>query len=295
MHILLQDLRYAFRSLSRVPGFTLTVMVSLALGIGANTLVYSLVDGLLLRPFPFPDAKRLVAVGVRYAEDDDRRFIESMSPAEYEDIRTSSRTLERFFAFDLGNRNISGSDLAERVFTAFIWGDPFATIGMRPWLGRGFTEDETASGAGNAVAILSHRVWQSRFGSDSSVVGRAIEVNGVPRTVVGIMPPSLLVMGTDLWLPMGVSPTVIPRRARQWAIVARMRDGVSMDQVQVDLSTTAGAVARTWEGTHPEYRQWSLAASRWGDVVSAPVRPAALVMLGTVAFVLLRRRTTSPA
>jgi putative ABC transport system permease protein len=287
MSILLQDLRYAVRSLVRMPGFTLTVIISLALGIGANTLVYSLVDGLLLRPFPYPQADRLVAIGVRHADDRQRNFIESLSPAEYDDIRGSSGTLERFFAFDLGNRNISGGDYPERVFTGFIWGDPFATIGMRPWLGRGFTDEETTTGTGNTVAILSHRVWQSRFGSDSGVVGRAIQVNGVPRTVVGVMPPALLVMGTDLWLPMAVSPSVIPRRARQWAIVARMKDGVTLTQVQTDLATVAGAVARTWEGTNPEYAQWSLGAATWADVVSAPIRPAGLVVLGTVGFVLL--------
>lgn len=283
---LLQDLRYAIRSLTRVPGFTTTVIISLALGIGANTLVYSLVDGLVLRPFPFPEANRLVAVGVRYANSDSRSFIESLSPAEFEDIRGTSRTLDRFFAFDLGNRNISGGDQPERVFTAFIWGDPFATVGLRPHLGRGFTENETTSNESSA-AILSHRVWMSRFGADSAIIGKSVQVNGVPRDIIGIMPPSMLIMGTDLWLPMGVSPGVIPRQARQFAILARMRDGTSMTAVQTDLATVAATVARTWEGQHPEYQQWSLAASRWSDVVSAPLRPASLVMMGTVAFVLL--------
>jgi len=286
MSNLLQDIRFAIRSLSRVPGFSLTVIVSLALGIGANTLVYSLVDGLVLRPFPFPDANRLVAVGVRYADDDRRSFIESLSPAEFEDIRGTSRTLDRFFAFDLGNRNISGGDQPERVFTAFLWGDPFATIGLRPHLGRGFTMTETTTNE-SSPAILSHRVWVSRFGADSSIIGKAIQVNGVPRSVVGIMPPSLLLMGTDLWLPMAVSPGVIPRQARQYAILARMRDGVGMTEVQTDLATVASTVARTWEGQHPEYKQWSLAAAPWAEVISAPLRPMSLVMLATVAFVLL--------
>lgn len=287
MSTLWQDLRYAVRSLARVPGFTVTVIASLALGIGANTLVYSLVDGLLLRPFPFPDADRLVAVGVRHADSPERQYIESFSPPEYEDIAANSRTLERFFALDLGNRNISGGEFPERVFTGFVWGDPFATIGMRPWLGRGFTDAEGATDQGASVVILSHRVWQSHFGSDSGLVGKAIQVNGIPRTVVGIMPPGLLLMGTDMWLPMGVSPSAIPRRVRNWAIVGRMRDGVSDEQVRVDMGTVAGAIARNWEGSNPEYAQWSLDAAPWADVVAAPIRPAALVMLGTVVFVLL--------
>jgi putative ABC transport system permease protein len=283
---LLQDLRYAIRSLSRVPGFTATVIISLALGIGANTLVYSLVDGLVLRPFPYPEANRLVTVGVRYADSDERTYIESLSAPEFEDIRGTSRTLERFFAFDLGNRNISGGDQPERVFTAFVWGDPFATIGLRPHLGRGFTANETTSNESSA-AILSHRIWVSRFGADPGIIGKSVQVNGVPRDVIGIMPPSILIMGADLWLPMGVQPAVIPRQARQFAIVARMRAGTTMTEVQTDLATVASTVARTWEGQHPEYKQWSLAASTWGDVMSEPMRPASLVMLGTVVFVLL--------
>lgn len=286
MGTLLQDIRYAIRSLSRVPGFTMTVIASLALGIGANTLVYSLVDGLVLRPFAFPEAERLVAVGVRYADSDSRSYIESLSPAEFEDIRTTSRTLDRFFAFDLGNRNISGGDQPERAATAFIWGDPFATIGLRPYLGRGFTMEETTSNT-SSPAILSHRVWVSRFGADSSIIGKAIQVNGVPKDVIGIMPPTLLLQGTDLWLPMGVSPTVIPRQVRQFAILARLRDGVGMETVQTDLATVASTVARTWEGQHPEYKQWSLAATEWSNVVTAPMRASSLVMLGTVVFVLL--------
>jgi len=283
---LMQDLRYAIRSLSRVPGFTATVIISLALGIGANTLVYSLVDGLVLRPFAFPEANRLVAVGVKYADSPQRTFIESLSAPEFDDIRGTSRTLEKFFAFDVGNRNISGGDQPERVFTAFVWGDPFATIGLRPHLGRGFTAVETTSNESSA-AILSHRIWVTRFGADSGIIGKSIQVNGVPRDVIGIMPPTILVMGTDLWLPMGVAPSVIPRQARQFAIVARMRDGTTMTEVQTDLATIAGTVARAWEGQHPEYKQWSLAASTWGDIMAAPMRPASLVMLGTVVFVLL--------
>ena len=286
MGTLMQDFRYAIRSLSRVPGFTTTVIISLALGIGANALVYSLVDSLVLRPFPYPEAERLVAVGVRYADDDRRHYIESLSPAEFEDIRGLSKTLDRFFAFDLGNRNISGGDQPERLFTAFLYGDPFVTIGLRPHLGRGFTTEETLTEQ-NSVAILSYRIWSTRFGADSGIIGKAVRVNGAPRTVVGIMPPTLLIMGTDLWLPLGVAPAMIPRQARNFAIVARVRDGIGPTQVQADLSTVAATVARTWEGQHKEYRQWSLAATPWADVMSAPMRPASLVMLGTVVFVLL--------
>jgi putative ABC transport system permease protein len=287
MNALLQDIRFALRTLRRAPTFAATVILSFAIGIGANTLVYSLVDGVVLRPFAFPDADRLVAIGVFYPKtDEERRYLESLSPAEYEDIRSASTTLEKFFAFDLGNRNISGGDRPERVFTAFVWDEPFTTIGMRPALGRGFTAQET-TGQAPPVVVLSHRIWQSRFAGDSALVGRTILVNGQATTVVGIMPRDLLLLGTDLWIPMGTALSQIPRQVRQFAIVARMKDGVTTTAVNAELSTIASRVESTWKQQHPEYEGWSLAATPWADVVVASVRPAALVMLGAVAFVLL--------
>ena len=120
----------------------------------------------------------------------ERRFIETFSAGDYTDVERQSRTLQHVFAFDLGNRNLSGGDRPERVFTAFVWGDPMAAAGTRPWLGRGFTREE-GLGTAERVAILSHRVWLTRFGGDSSLVGRTIEVDGEPVVVVGMpgLPP----------------------------------------------------------------------------------------------------------
>ena len=192
MSTLLQDLRYAARTLRRSPGFALVVIVSLALGIGANSLIYSVVDGIIFRPFPYPDADRLMSIGVTYPRTNgERQFIEAISPPEYSDLRAGTRTLDRYFAFDLGNRNISGGDQPERLFTGFIWGDPMATIGVRPVLGRGFRAEETTTRGPN-VAVISHRVWQSRFGGDSSIIGRVVRVNAEPTEVVGVMHPGFL-------------------------------------------------------------------------------------------------------
>jgi putative ABC transport system permease protein len=284
---LIQDLRYAVRSLRHSPGFTAVVVLSLALGIGANTLIYSLVDGVVLHPFPYPDPDRLVAIGPAFPKlGGDRQFIESLGAPEYDDIRTNSRTLEHFLAIDLGNRNISGGDRPERVFTAFIWGDPFRTIGFRPALGRAFRREETDAEAPR-VAIISHRLWQAHFGGDSAIVGRTIQVNGTPTTVVGVMPTGLLIIGADLWLPMGVAPAAIPRQARQYAVLARMKPGVSLTQVNADLA----AVARTVELAHvnerEEYAGWSLAAQPWANALLSRFRAAGWIVLGAVGLVLL--------
>ncbi len=284
---LLQDLRYAGRTLRKNPGFALVVVVSLALGIGANSLIYSVVDGLVLRPFPYPDADRLVAIGATYPKaDGERRFIEAISPPEYEDIQRGARSIDRFFAFDLGNRNISGGDRPERVFSGFIWGDPLATIGVRPFLGRGFRVEET-TGQGPAVALLSHRIWQSRFGSDSALVGRTIQVNGTPTQVIGIMPPGILLAGTDLWLPMATAPSTIPRNVRNWAVVGRLREGATIERGNAEVATIAGRIERAHGAELKEYAGWRLEVDTWANAVVGEMRPAARILLGAVGLVLL--------
>jgi putative ABC transport system permease protein len=287
MGTLLQDLRYATRTLRRNPAFALVVVVSLALGIGANSLIYSVVDGLVLRPFPYPDADRLVAIGVTYPKaSGERQFLEAISPPEYEDIKRANQTIDRFFAFDLGNRNISGGDRPERVFSGFIWGDPMATIGVRPMLGRSFRVEETMAPVAPA-AVLSHRIWQSRFGSDSSLVGRPIQVNGTPTQVIGIMPPGFLLAGTDLWLPMGVAPANIPRTARQWAVVGRLRGGATIERANVELGALAGRIEREHGAELKEYAGFRLEADTWANAVVGEMRPAARILLGAVGLVLL--------
>ena len=169
MDTLLQDVRYALRQFARRPGFTAIAVLSLAIGIGGNSLIYGLVDGLVLHPFPYPDPDRLVAVGLTFPKlSSDTTYVETMSPAEYADIRRS-RAFSHLAAFDLGNRNISGGDVPERVFTALLLDDPLPVLGMPPALGRGFTREELGPG-GPRVAIISHRLWQSRFGGDPDIL-----------------------------------------------------------------------------------------------------------------------------
>ena len=287
MGTLTQDLRYAWRTVRKSPGFALVVIVSLALGIGANSLIYSVVDGIVLRPFPYPDADRLVGIAVTYpALDGERRFIEAISPPEYNDIRTGVKSLDKAFAFDLGNRNISGGDQPERVFAGFIWGDPMASIGVRPLLGRSFRPEETTS-RGTPIAVISHRIWQSRFGGDSAIVGKPIRVNGEPTEVIGVMPPGFLLVGTDLWIPMGVDPSAIPRQARQWTVIGRLRDGATLQQANTEVKALAGRIEREYGAERKEYAGWRMEVDTWTNAVVGEFKPAASILLGAVALVLL--------
>jgi predicted permease len=280
-----QDLRYAFRQLIRRPGFAAVAIVSLALGIGGNTAVFGIVDSFVLHPFAFPDADRLLVVGPVFPKlSSETQFIEVLSPLEYEDIR-GARSLARTAAFDLGNRNISGGDVPDRVFTAFMLDDAFAVIGLRPFLGRGFTAEELLP-KGPPAAIISHRIWASRFHADRSVVGSTIRVNGVATTLVGVMPPELLLLGTDLWIPWGARADQAPRNMRQFSVISRLAAGASLATAEAELATIAARVATDHGAQFPEYAGWRLVLRPFAAGVLQSVRPAGFLVLGAVALVL---------
>ncbi len=286
MDTVIQDVRYATRQFARRPGFAAVATLSLALGIGANSLIYGLIDGFVLHPFAYPDPDRLVAVGVSFPKvSSETGYVEVLSPAEYADIR-AARSFAVTAAFDLGNRNLSGGDVPERLFTALLLDDLFPVIGMKPALGRGFTREELSPG-GPRVAIISHRVWQSRFGGDPNILNRAIRIGGEATTIVGVMPPKLILIGTDLWIPWGGDPSEVPRNVRQFSILARLAPGVPAPRANAELALIAGAVEQREKGTFKEYDGWRLVATPWAGALLKDVRPAAFLLLGAVGLVLL--------
>lgn len=286
METIVQDLRYSLRQFVRRPGFTVLAVMSLALAIGGNSLIFGLLDGFVFTPFRYPNADRLVAIGSTFPKlSSETTYVETLSPAEYVDLR-GARSFTATGAFDLGNRNVSGGDVPERVFTAFLLDDLFPVIGLPPLLGRGFSAEELAPN-GPEVAIISHRLWRSRFGADPSIVGRAIRVGGTARTVVGVMPPDLVLIGADLWLPWGASPSQIPRTARQFTILARLAPGVSLAQANAELASIAGQVQQAHVTTLKEYEGWQLTATPWATALLQDLRAAAFVILCAVGVVLL--------
>jgi putative ABC transport system permease protein len=286
MDTLVSDLRYAIRQLIRRPGFTAIAVFSLGLAIGANSLIYGLLDGLVLRPFPYPDPDRLVAVGVTFPKlSAETNYIETFSPAEYADIR-AVRSFAHAASFDLGNRNIVGGDAPERVFTALLLDDLFPVIGLAPALGRGFTREELAP-EGPPVAIISHRLWQSRFGGDPGILDRPIRVSGRAVSIVGVMPPGLVIIGTDLWLPWAADPLQVPRNVRQFNVLARLAPGSTLAQANAELATVARRVEQAEKARFAEYENWQLTATPWAAALLRDVRPAAFILLGAVGLVLL--------
>ena len=285
MDTIRQDLHYAGRQLARRPGFAAVAILSLALGIGGNTAVFGIVDSLVLHPFAFPDADRLLIVGPSFPKlSTETQFVEVLSPLEYVDFR-HARSFAATAAFDLGNRNISGGDVPDRVFTALMLDDAFPAIGLRPFMGRGFTSEELKP-KGPPAAIISHRLWVSRFRSDNAIVGKTIRVNGNAATLVGVMPPELLLLGSDLWIPWGARPDQAPRNGRNFTVIARLARDASTRTAEAELATIAARIATDHAAEFPEYAGWRLGLTPFANGVLRSVRPAGLLVLGAVGLVL---------
>lgn len=287
MDTVLHDIRQAIRSFAHRPGFAAVAVLSFALAIGANTAVYGVLDGFVFNPFPYPQPDRLVAVGVTFPRlSSETRYIEILSPAEYHDIRTDSRSFASIGGFDLGNRNITGGDVPERVFTGLLLDDLFPVLGVPPALGRGFTAEELAPG-GPPAAIISHRLWQSRFGGDPGILNRPVRIDGRATSVVGVMAPGVVLIGTDLWIPWGGNPADVPRNARQFNILARLAPGTTLGDANAELAAIAGRVEAAERARFAEYEGWRLVATPWAAALLQDVRPAAFLLLGAVGLVLL--------
>ncbi len=286
METLLQDLRLAARGVRKNPAFSAVVALTLGLGIGANSTIFSAVYGLILDPFPFPEPGRIVGVGTAYPKlNAPLGFFENLSPAEFTDIRDQSTTLEEVVAWDMGNRQIGWEGPPQNVFTGFWWGNALRTVGMDAHLGRGFTDDEVARG--DAVAMLSYRIWRDRFGADSSLVGGTITVNDAPYTLVGIIPEGVTIYGTDLWTTMGIGPERFQRNRRQFQVMARIRAGATLADVNTELAVLARRAEQTYGAEFEEYGGWSMRASTWNDVNSQLFRAGLFVVMAAVGFVLL--------
>jgi predicted permease len=282
MDTLLQDLRYAVRTLAKSRGFTLVAVLSLALGIGVNTAVFSVVNTFLFRPLPMSDAERVVMLFTRQA----KQGIEGapFSVADLEDVRARSTTLADVAAVARGGFNLAGGDEPERVQGAWITRNLFPLTGERPLLGRNFLPEEDRPG-GEPVVILGHGLWQRRFGGRADVLGSTVLVSGRPRVVVGVMGPEFKFPETEeLWLPMQADPAE-SRGERYLLVVARLRPGATVEAADAELA----GIARQLAAANPTTNAgWSFGAKRWRDEwVDPELRLSLALMMGAVAFVLL--------
>jgi predicted permease len=281
-----QDVRYALRQLRKSVGFTVVAVVTLALGIGANTAIFSVVNGVLLRPLQFPDPGRLVRVWhVPPAKSFPGMPTFSVSAANYLDWERQNHVFEGMAIYTFHGFTLTGSDKPEQVDACAATAGFFSTLGVQPLLGRGFTPEEDQPGRSNVV-VLSHRLWQEHFGSNPGIVGHDIKLDGQSYLVAGVMPASFQFPDfAQMWTPMAWTDKEKAVRGEHHSVViARLKPGIDLKQAQAEMNTISSRL----EQRYPEDdKGWgALVVPLHEDMVS-DVKPALLVLLGAVGFVLL--------
>jgi putative ABC transport system permease protein len=280
---LIKDLRFALRSLRNNPTVVMVALVALALGIGANTALFSVVSGVLIEPLPYPDAGRIVAVIDSNPAAGLPRF--ATSPPNYADWKAENKVFEHLAAWGRSNLNLTGGDREpERLSGAQVSADFFDVLEMPPVLGRTFTAEEDQPG-GEKVVVLGYGLWQRRFGSDPAVVGRSITLNGAPCTVVGVMGERFAVPSkVEAWVPMALQVDPSQRGAHYIGVIGRLAKGVTLATAQTEMS----GIARRLEEQYPQTNKgWGVNLFRMKDLVVEDVKPALLVLMAAVGLVLL--------
>ncbi len=282
----LQDIRYGARLLVRNPAFSATAVLTLALGIGANTAIFSLVNGLLLKPLPYRGADRIVVPATVFERSHSDRG--SVAYPDILDWKQQTDLFEAVASANQGTMDVTGLDEPERVRVGFISDGYFQTMGSPPLLGRTFQPEEYLPNNGRVV-VLAHGFWMRRFGGDVKAVGRSIDLNGVAHQVIGVMPEASTWPETvEMFRPDGYGgtpPTFLMRRDNHITrAVARLKPGVSLEAAQARLTAMAARIAN--EFPNRKGTGWKLHSLRdW--IVGPIVRQTLLILLGSVLFVLL--------
>ncbi len=287
MSAFLQDVRYAFRTLWRNPGFAAVAVFTLALGIGANAAIFSVTNGVLLKPLEYRGPERLVFIESQFPTLGFDEFW--VSPPEYRDMQQNLRSFSAIGAWRTGSTSLSGIDAPVRVPSAVASAELFRTLGVPPELGRAFSAEEDVEG-GPPVVIISHRLWSSVFGRDAGILGRSVEADGRTSTVIGVMPPNFDVQGSrvDVWEPLALPPNPSNRGSHFLHLAGRLAPGVSLGQARGELAGLLGRWGDITGNNHaPNDSTHQIVFTGLQEKTVGEVRPALAILLGAVALVLL--------
>ena len=278
MQTLLRDFRHAMRQWLKNPGFTAVAVITLALGIGANTAIFSVVNAILLRPLPYKDDSRLVVIL--------HKGRNPVAPANFIDWRSQNHVFERMGAAEYWTPNLTGTDNPEKLWALHVTPDIFPILGVQPLLGRVFLPEEQEAGKEREV-VLSYPLWQSHFGGDANVLGRSVVLNGEKYTVVGVMPREFKfapfwATKTELWAPLALGARLTDRGGGSLRVFARLKPGVPLTNAQAEMTAITSRLEGEFPGTNQDLKVVSLREKVVGNI-----RTALLVLLGAVAFVLL--------
>ena len=287
-----RDLRYGLRVLRRSPGFTVAAVVTLALGIGANTAIFSVIYGVLLRPLPYREGERLVVVRQQARLNNVNSL--GFSVPEFFDYRDQNQTMESMVEHHSMNFILYGRDEPERVQTGVVSANFFDVLGVKPLLGRSFTPEDEKQG-GEAVLMLSYTYWQRSHGGDPNIVGRVFRMNNRPHTVVGVLPPiPEYPSESDVYMPTVNCPfrsspqTIENRQARLLSVVfGRLKPGATIEQAQSDIDGVAGHLQAAHQDVYPKNIGYSAQVSGLSEALTQQARPTFLILLATTGLVLL--------
>ncbi|HKU62297.1 MAG TPA: ABC transporter permease [Gemmatimonadales bacterium] len=287
MAFLLDDLRSALRRLRRAPGFTIAAVACLALGIGANTAIFSVINAVLLRPLPYPHADRVMMLWeARHADQVERNVV---APYNFFPWKAESGVFQQLAAVADSRVGLTGHGDPLQVPVEYASADLFPMLGMRPILGRTYSAEEDLPGAA-PVVVLSHGLWQRRFGGARDAVGQRLELDGVPHTIIGVLAPGAGIVGRpespEVWAPLGLDPAKDYHgvQGRYLVAIGRLKDGVSPERAQASLS----AIARRLEEQFPEYNTgWGVNLVPVTEDVTGHMRRPLLLLAGVVGLVLL--------
>lgn len=284
METFLQDVRFGFRLLWKSPGFTAVAVLTLALGIGANTAMFSVINSVLFHSLPFRDAGRVMVVWKTMSNGSPNAF----STPAFLDIRQQVDSLAHLGAFSAVGKNLGGRDIPERLAGGKVNCDLLPVLGVQPALGRMFSQEEDHPGAGNGV-ILSHAMWSTRYGARQDILGQVVNLDGAPYTVVGVMPPGFYVMSNVelFWIPLQLESANAQASARNvhWLFgFTRLPQGTDLEKSQAELNAIAARLKTqdpTGEGG------FGATLQPVGDFVNGSVKPVLMMLMGAVGFVLL--------
>jgi putative ABC transport system permease protein len=280
-----QDIRYAFRMLIAHPGTTVVAVLTLALGIGANTAIFSAVNAVLLRPLPYPEPDRLVMIWEKRAREGVLDNV--VAPADYLDWEQQQRSFEAIAGMTVATVDLTGAGEPARLFAGTVGSAFFDVLGLRPILGRTFRPEETTVGQ-HHVVILGDRLWRQRFRADPAIVGRKILLDQLPYEVVGVLPATFEFPDSDLelWVPLALrgGPTPPRRTLHYLNVYGRLKAGVTLDQARADMDRIAAQLSEQYPDAN---RQHGAHVITLREQLQGPVRSGLLTLLGAVAFVLL--------
>lgn len=278
----MNDLRFAFRQLRKSPGFTAVAVLTLALGIGASTTIFSVINSVLLEPLPFPRPDRLYQISETNAARDIPQF--SVAMPNFADWRERSQSWAGLAATQTRSANLTGAGEPAHLLVQYSTADFWPMMGYRPLLGRAFHAEEDRPGH-NRVVILAQHTWHRIFGGDPSVIGRVVSINGEPHEIVGVAPAEFAIdSAVDAFTPFGADLARERRGNKEMFVIGRLRDGVSPGQAEAELRAIAGQLAQQFPESN---RDWSVRLDPFGDsIVSPSVRRALWVLLGGAILLL---------